>query len=204
MPVRIAIIEDDPLLLESLELLLSREPDVSVVGAYRSAEDALQFLQKASPEMILTDLGLPGMSGIDLIKKVKEDMPRLEIMVHTVFDETEKMLSAIKAGASGYFLKGTGPPELIEAIRGLYNGRATMTPNMAQKIIKQFESQGVDCHELLTIIETTILGCIAEGMTPRQIAAKSGMSPNAIGECIKSIYETIRKSDSQSLRSGHS
>src|SRR5208282_5995869 len=109
--MRLIIVEDDPLLLENLTLLLSGEEGLDVTGSYRSAEDALRGLRNAKPEVLLTDLGLPGMSGVDLIKRAKEEMPSLEIMAHTVFEDREMVFSAIKAGASGYILKGSSPRE---------------------------------------------------------------------------------------------
>jgi two-component system, NarL family, response regulator len=118
--MRLIIVEDDPLLLENLTLLLSGEEGLAVVGSYRTAEDALRGLRNAKPEVMLTDLGLPGMSGVDLIKRAKEEIPSLEIMAHTVFEAREMVFSAIKAGASGYILKGSSPREIIESIHELY------------------------------------------------------------------------------------
>jgi DNA-binding NarL/FixJ family response regulator len=117
--MRLVIVEDDPLLLENLTLLLSGEGGITVAGAYRSAEDALKLLRNARPEVMLTDIGLPGMSGVDLIKKAKEEMPELEIMTHTVYEDRENVFAAIKAGASGYILKGSTPREIIESIHSL-------------------------------------------------------------------------------------
>ena len=110
--MRLVIVEDDPLLLENLTLLLSGEGGITVAGSYRSAEEALKLFRSAKPEVMLTDIGLPGMSGVELIKKAKEAMPRLEIMAHTVFEDRENVFSAIKAGASGYLLKGSSPREM--------------------------------------------------------------------------------------------
>ena len=113
--MKLIIVEDDPILLESLKLLLSGETGISMVGAYGNAEDALRALNTVRPEVMLADLGLPGMSGIELIRRAKEEMSQLEIMAHTVFEDRENVFSAIKAGASGYILKGSSPREIVEA-----------------------------------------------------------------------------------------
>src|SRR5512141_2586020 len=140
--MRLVIVEDDPMLLENLTLLLRGEEGITVSGAYRSAEDAMKSLRNASPEVMLTDLGLPGMSGVELIKKAKEEMPEMEIMAHTVFEDREKVFSAIKAGASGYILKGSSPREIIESIHALYKGGAPQSPKIARKIIHEFQDEG--------------------------------------------------------------
>ena len=167
--MRLIIVEDDPLLLENLTLLLSGEEGLSVAGSYRSAEDALRGLRNAKPEVMLTDLGLPGMSGVDLIKKVKEEMPSLEIMAHTVFEDREMVFSAIKAGASGYILKGSSPREVIESIHALYKGGAPMSPKIARKIIHEFQDDVVSEQYLLTQREKEIVKRVEEGLTYKEI-----------------------------------
>ena len=142
--MRLVIVEDDPILLESLKLLLSGEAGLTVAGAFGNAEDALRSLKKAAPEVMLADLGLPGMSGIELIKKAKEEMPQLEIMAHTVFEDRENVFSAIKAGASGYILKGSSPREIVEAIHEINKGGAPMSPKIARKVIHEFQDETVE------------------------------------------------------------
>ncbi len=148
--MRLIIVEDDPLLLENLTLLLSGEEGLAVVGSYRSAEDALRGLRNAKPELMLTDLGLPGMSGVDLIKRAKEEIPSLEIMAHTIFEAREMVFPAIKAGASGYILKGSSPREIIESIHELYKGGAPMSPKIARKIINESRDDVVSEKYFLT------------------------------------------------------
>jgi two-component system NarL family response regulator len=142
--MRLIIVEDDPILLESLKLILGGEAGITVAGAFGSAEEALRALGKSSPEVMLTDLGLPGMSGIELIKKAKDDMPSLEIMTHTVFEDRENVFAAIKAGASGYILKGSSPREIVEAIHEIHKGGAPMSPKIARKVIHEFQDENVE------------------------------------------------------------
>jgi two-component system NarL family response regulator len=193
--MRLVIIEDDPLLLENLTLLLRGEEGVTVAGSYRSAEDALKALKSAAPEVMLTDLGLPGMSGVELIKKAKEEMPSLEIMAHTVFEDRERVFSAIKAGASGYVLKGSSPREIIEYIHALYKGGAPMSPKIARKIIHEFQDDVTSEQFLLTQRETEIVKRVEEGLTYKEIGERLNISTHTVHTHIKNIYEKLQAKD---------
>ena len=190
--MRLVIVEDDPLLLENLTLLLRGEGGITVVGAYLSAEDALKSLKKASPEVMLTDIGLPGMSGVELIKKAKTDMADLEIMAHTVFEDRDNVFSAIKAGASGYILKGSSPREIIESIHALYKGGAPMSPKIARKIIHEFQEDVPEEQFLLTQRETEIVKLIEEGLTYKEIGERLSISTHTVHTHIKNIYEKLQ------------
>jgi RNA polymerase sigma factor (sigma-70 family) len=193
--MRLVIIEDDPLLLENLTLLLSGEEGITVSGSYRSAEDAMKLLKSAAPEVMLTDLGLPGMSGVDLIKKAKEEMPSLEIMAHTVFEDRERVFSAIKAGASGYILKGSSPREIIESIHSLYKGGAPMSPKIARKVIHEFQDEVVGEQFLLTQREKEIVKLVEDGLTYKEIGEKLSISTHTVHTHIKNIYEKLQAKD---------
>jgi DNA-binding NarL/FixJ family response regulator len=193
--MRLVIIEDDPLLLENLSLLLRGEEGITVVGAYRSAEDALLSLRDAKPEVMLTDLGLPGMSGVELIKKSKDELPSLEIMAHTVFEDREKVFSAIKAGASGYILKGSSPREIIESIHSLYKGGAPMSPKIARKIIHEFQDEATGEQFLLTPREKEIVKRVEDGLTYKEIGERLGISTHTVHTHIKNIYEKLQAKD---------
>jgi len=193
--MRLVIIEDDPLLLENLTLLLRGEEGITVSGSYRSAEDAMKALKHASPEVMLTDLGLPGMSGVELIKKAKEDMPSLEIMAHTVFEDRERVFSAIKAGASGYILKGSTPREIIESIHSLYKGGAPMSPKIARKIIHEFQDDNTGQQFLLTQRETEVVKRVEEGLTYKEIGERLSISTHTVHTHIKNIYEKLQAKD---------
>jgi DNA-binding NarL/FixJ family response regulator len=194
--MRLLIVEDDPLLLENLKLLLSGESGITVVGAFGSAEDALQALEKTAPEIMLADLGLPGMSGIDLIKRAKEEIPGVEIMAHTVFEDRENVFSAIKAGASGYILKGSSPREIVEAIHELYKGGAPMSPKIARKVIHEFQDENITSEQyILSQREKDVVKCIEEGLTYKEISRKLKISSHTVHTHIKNIYEKLQAKD---------
>ena len=195
--MKVAIVEDDMVLRENLKLLLSGEQGISVVGAYGTAEDALSGLRKAKPEILLTDIGLPGMSGIDLIRSIKGQMEDLEIMAHTVFDDRETVFSAIKAGASGYILKGSTPRDLIDALNTLAKGGAPMSPKIARKVIREFQDEGLDEQYLLSPRERDIVKEIENGLTYKDIAVKFSISPHTVHTHIKKIYEKLQAKDRQ-------
>ncbi len=193
--MRLIIVEDDPILLESLKLLLGGEQGITVAGAFGSAEDALRVLKKASPEVMLADLGLPGMSGIELIKQAKDNMPQLEIMAHTVFEDRENVFSAIKAGASGYILKGSSPREIVEAIHEIHKGGAPMSPKIARKVIHEFQDESVGEQFVLSQREKDIVKCIEEGLTYKEISLKLSISSHTVHTHIKNIYEKLQARD---------
>lgn len=193
--MKIIIVEDDPLLLENLTLLLRGEEGITVTGAFRSAEDALKGLKKAAPEVLLTDIGLPGMSGIELIKRAKEDLPELEIIAHTVFEDRDRVFSAIKAGASGYMLKGSSPRELIESIHALHKGGAPMSPKIARKIILELQDEATSEEFLLTQREKEIVKRVEEGLTYKAIGERLSISIHTVHTHIKNIYEKLQAKD---------
>lgn len=195
--MKISIVEDDLLLRENLKLLLSGETGITVLGSYATAEDAMIGLKRNAPDILLTDIGLPGLSGIDLIRDIKRQLPDLEIMAHTVFDDRETVFSAIKAGAAAYILKGSTPRELIDALHTLDKGGSPMSPKIARKVIREFQDDGADEHYLLSPREKGIVKEIENGMTYKDIAMKFNISPHTVHTHIKNIYEKLHAKDRQ-------
>ena len=196
--MRIAIVEDDSILREGLKMLLAGEPGVTVSGAYASAEEAISGLKKGVPDVMLTDLGLPGMSGVEMIKSIKAETPDVEILAHTIFEDKENVFSAIKAGASGYLLKGSSAREIIEALHCIYNGGAPMSPKIARKIIMEFQDEGVNEQQyILSHREKEILREIERGLSYKEIAGKAAISPHTVHTHIKKIYEKLHAKDRQ-------
>ncbi len=193
--MKIVIVEDDFLMRENLKLLLSGGTDISVIGTFQTAEEALTFLNQLTPDMLLVDLGLPGMSGIDFIKKAKEMSADIEIMVHTIYEDRENLFAALKAGASGYIVKGSTPRELIEGIYNLHAGGAPMSPRIARKVITEFQEENLKEQYLLTPREREILKDREKGLSYKEIAGKQNISPHTVHTHIKKIYEKLHARD---------
>jgi DNA-binding NarL/FixJ family response regulator len=190
--MKIAIVEDNTMLRQNLVILLGGEPDLEVCGDYGTAEEALADVNNNVPDFMLVDLGLPGkMCGIGLIRSAKEMLPDMEVLVHTVFDTRDKVFEAIKAGASGYILKGASPREIIEAIYNLAKGGAPMSPKIARALISEFQEKTIEDQYLLTPRETEILRELEKGQTYKDLAGKLCISPHTIHTHIKNIYEKL-------------
>ncbi len=189
--MRIVIVEDNNLLRENLVLLLGGEADFEITGRFATAEQALDFLLAEPPDLLLVDIGLPGMSGIELIRQVKQHYPDLDIMVHTVFDNRDTVFAAIKAGATGYILKGATPRELVESIHCLLQGGAPMSPKIARSVIREFQGVEVGEEYLLTPREKEILAGMEQGHTYKELGARLNISPHTIHSHIKKIYEKL-------------
>jgi len=199
--MRLVIVEDNLAILENLKLVLAGEADISVVGAYDCAEDALSSLKRSSTELMLLDLGLPRMSGLELIAEAKQRVPRLEILVYTVFDDWKNVFSALKAGASGYILKGTKTRELVEALTGLYEGGAPMSPKIARMVISEFHDESAAKHCALTAREKEILRAMDRNMMYKEIATMMHISPHTVRTHIRNIYEKLQaKNREEALR----
>lgn len=190
--MKICIVEDNKSLLQNLKLLLEGEPGFKVTGAFSNAEDALKFLPRSDTEILLVDVDLPGMSGVELVEKVKPLMPALNIMMYTIFEDRHTIFSAIKAGASGYILKGCPPSELIESLRSIHHGDAPMSPKIARKVIHELQSPNVSQENLLSSREKTILGQFAIGRAYKEIGAKLSISPHTVHTHVKNIYHKLQ------------
>lgn len=191
--MKICIIEDNKALLENLRLLLAGEPGFEVVGGYPSAEAALAGMPWKNAEMLLVDIDLPGMSGVDLIRKVFPQLPQLQILVYTISEDREVVFAALKAGAMGYLLKGCPPRELIESLRILYQGGAPMSPKIARKVIREMQLPGGgEPNQPLSQRERDILSGLVMGRSYKEMAQALGISPHTIHSHIKNIYEKLQ------------
>jgi two-component system NarL family response regulator len=192
--MKLAIVEDRIDLLEYLRLLLNGEEGITVVGAYGSAEEALRGLRERKADLVLADLGLPGMDGVEMIERIKAEMPEIEVMVYSVFEDWENVFRALKAGASGYILKGTTPRELVEAIGNLYEGSAPMSPRIAGMVLVELRTRGPgerDESGGLSGREIEILEGLGRDRTHREIAADLGITPRTVRTHIKNIYNKL-------------
>jgi len=193
--MNIAIVEDNQTLLDNLRLLLQGEADCSVAGAWRSAEEALSYPSWARISILLADIDLPGISGVELIGRIKADYPHVDCMAYTVSEDRSTVFAAIKAGACGYLLKGSTPRELIEALHNLHEGGAPMSPRIARKVICQFQeinSTVSSQDECLSRREQDVLRCLEQGRSYKEIGVDLGISPHTVHSHIKRIYEKLQ------------
>ena len=192
--IRILIVEDERHLREGLETLINFTPGFKCSGAFRTMEEALSRVRRELPDVVLTDIGLPGMSGIEGIKKLKESHPDLLILVLTVYDDNEKIFDALCAGACGYLLKRTEPSELLKSLREAVTGGAPMSPEVAAKVIKLFREfrppEKADYN--LTPHEIRLLKMLTEGYNYVSAAEKLGISYNTLKFHVRNIYDKLQ------------
>jgi two-component system NarL family response regulator len=197
--MNICIVEDHKMLLENLRLLLQGEPDIRVTGAFASAEEALKASEWSKIDILLADIDLPGMSGVELIRCVKHAHPSVDAMAYTISEDRAVVMAAIRAGASGYLLKGSTPRILIESVRELHEGGAPMSPKIARKLIAELRLQdeapasGSPRIEL-TQRETDVVRLVEKGLSYGEISEVLHISPHTVHSHIKHIYEKVHAS----------
>ena len=166
MDIRVVIFEDKSILRESLYQLINGAEGLTCVGAFANCDDIIFNIKKTSPQVVLMDIQMPGMDGIEGVKIIKEHFPEIKIIMQTVVEDDDKIFASICNGASGYLLKNTTPARLLQAIVEVYEGGAPMTPAIAQKVLDKFRRQSpASSKELndLSIREKEILECLVEG-----------------------------------------
>jgi DNA-binding NarL/FixJ family response regulator len=197
--MNICIVEDHKMLLENLRLLLQGEADIHVTGAFASAEEALSAVDWHSIHILLADIDLPGMSGVELIRCVKQAHPSVDAMAYTISEDRAVVMAAIRAGASGYLLKGSTPRVLIESVRELHQGGAPMSPKIARKLIAELRLQDEDPASgapriELTQRETDVVRLVEKGLSYGEISESLHISPHTVHSHIKHIYEKVHAS----------
>lgn len=192
--IKVAIVEDQREVREGLAILINGTPGFRCTGHYRSMEDALRMLNGQLPDVVLTDIGLPGMSGTEGIRILKERYPDLPIVALTVYDDEEEIFNALCAGASGYLLKDTQPARLLECLREVNSGGAPMSPEVANRVVKLFRAfrPPERAGHNLTPAETELLKLLVEGHNYKTAAAELGISVNTVSFHLRNIYEKLQ------------
>ncbi|MFN0290760.1 response regulator [Pedobacter helvus] len=188
---RIVIFDDDKTRRDSLTMLLNMCSDMECVGAFVSAADAVGNVKATRPDMVLMDIDMPQGDGITGTKQIKEHFPDLLVIMQTVFDDSQNIFEAIKAGANGYLLKRTSPDKLLEQVREAFQGGAPMTGAVAIKVLDFFREEPVPTSYDLTEKEKNILKLLVEGHSYKMIAAKSAISYFTVCNHIKKIYDKL-------------
>jgi len=191
--IKIAIVEDNNTLRHSLESLLNRTDGMRCVLSLNNLLNVVAEVGKAMPDIILMDIGLPNITGIEGVRTVKTHFPAIQVLMFTVFDDDEKIFDAIRAGASGYLLKKTAPEEILQAIMDLYHGGAPMTASIARRVIQSFQAAPSSILEdfRLTTRENEILYSLIDGLSYKKIADKYCVSISTIRTHICNIYNKL-------------
>lgn len=207
--IRVAIVEDRAEVRDSLQALLSGTPEFEVTGAYASMEAALHGLERRVPDAAVIDLGLPGMSGIEGIRCLRERYPKLTLIVLTVFDDDKRIFEAICAGAQGYLLKNAPPSKLLDGIREAMDGGAPLSPAVARRVMELFRKfrPPESAEHDLTPHEIRVLRLMAEGHNVASAAKVLGVTSHTVSYHMKNIYPKLQvhskaEAVAKALRSG--
>jgi DNA-binding NarL/FixJ family response regulator len=192
--LRVAIIEDERDIRECLSVLVNGTPGFSCTGSYRTMEEALEGIRRNVPDVVLSDIGLPGMSGIEGVRILKERHPQLLVLMLTVYDDDDRIFDAMCAGACGYLLKKTPPARLLDSLQEAAQGGAPMSPEVARRVIALFRDirppERADYH--LTPHETRLLKLFVEGHNYKTAAAELRVSVNTVNFHVRSIYDKLQ------------
>lgn len=193
--IRIAIVEDDPELLQGIKNMLSSSNELEVVATCSNAEDFLDQAKNLQAAVTLMDIGLPKLSGIDCIKKLKIQFPAMQFIMWTTFEDDEKIFDALRAGASGYLLKSATKDQLLQGVQEVLNGGAPMSSNIARRVIASFHSTEIKKSEYnLSKRENEILELLAKGYRYKEIAEKLFISVETVRSHAHNIYEKLQVS----------
>lgn len=198
MAVRVTIFDDNARLLDSLHILIDGSPGFQMAGTFTNCLDLETKIEKSQPDVILMDIEMPGINGIEAVKLVKQKFPRINVMMQTAFENDENVFAAICAGASGYILKNTPPAKILECIIEVYQGGSPMSPSVARKVLgflqqpKPVVKAPVNTLDYnLSIREKEILSCLVKGMSYKMIADHCNITYETARSHMKKIYDKL-------------
>lgn len=193
MRTTVAIVEDSAGICEELKHVLSGAQDLSCVGVCRNAESALARLPPLAPEVIVMDIHLPDGSGIECTARLKRLLPETQILMFTIYDDTDQIVRSLEAGASGYILKSTSGPEILAAIRAIRDQGAPMSSEVARRLVESFHRRTAPAAtaEALTPRENEILELLSEGLLYKEIGDRLAIKLDTVGTHVKSIYRKL-------------
>lgn len=192
-PIKIVIVEDLEEVSEGLSEFIRRDAALQLLSSFRTAEAAVLELPLLKPDIVIMDINLPGMTGIECIRQLRKSGIPMQFMMFTVYENNDQVFEALKAGASGYLLKKTPPLQIIEAVKELYNGGSPMSAAIARKLVTIFQEQQGANNEaaVLTTREKEVLEYLAKGMLYKEIAEQLGISFHTVRQHIGKIYEKL-------------
>ena len=192
MDIAIVVFDDNKDRRDSLQMLINTREGMVCTGVFEDCNNVLDNINASAPDVILMDIDMPGVNGIEAVKIIRSQFPKVHIIMQTVFEDDDKIFSAILAGADGYILKKTAPTKLIEGIKEVVEGGAPMTASVAKQVLKLFQNQPPkpDAYNL-TDREKEILALLVKGMSYKMIAAQCGVTYFTVNMHIKKIYEKL-------------
>jgi len=193
MNISLAIVEDLPEVRDGLTQFISLNPEFTILASFQTAEEALKEIPRLNPDIVIMDISLPGLSGIECIHRLRETGLHSQFMMFTVYENDEKVFEALKAGATGYMLKNTGLTQLLEALKELYAGGSPMSANIARKLVNVFQGSapGIQNITVLSGRENQILQLLSRGLLYKEIADQLDISVHTVRQHIHKIYEKL-------------
>lgn len=191
--VKVAIVEDNKTTREGLETMVNLSPDHQCVCLCETAEDALRVIPKHRPEVVLMDIQLPNMSGVDCVARLKEKLPAVQVIMVTVYEDPDRIFRALRAGASGYILKRSTPEQVLGAIRDVQQGGVPMSAEIGRKVIAYFQTQSATTAEVdkLSPREREVLDLVVHGFSNKEIAERLSITVEAVRWHLKHIYHKL-------------
>lgn len=194
MAIKVSIVEDNEQLRGTLARVIDRAEGFECLSHYASAEAALEGLPRDAPQVVLMDINLPGINGVECVRQLKRQLPSVQVIMLTVYEDTENIFNALAAGAMGYMLKRTPRDELLEAIRDVLKGGSPMTAHIARKVVQSFQRPvpSATPTENLSQREQEVLDYLSQGFLYKEIAEKLGISYETVHTYIRRIYEKLQ------------
>jgi DNA-binding NarL/FixJ family response regulator len=194
MNITVSIVEDNDQLRSTLARVISRAPGFQCLAQYANAEAALEAIPKERPNVVLMDINLPVMNGVECARRLKQLAPEIQVVMLTAYEDTENIFNSLAAGASGYLLKRTTSADLLTAIRDVHKGGSPMTTHIARKVVQSFQKAGASPQqtENLSPREQEVLDCLSHGFLYKEIAEKLGISYETVHTYIRRIYEKLQ------------
>jgi DNA-binding NarL/FixJ family response regulator len=193
MPIKVSIVDDDEGIRSSLVTLIRRAPTLRLLGDYADAETALRELPRKTPDVVLMDINLPGMNGVECVRQLKATLPKLQVLMLTVYEDSDSLFKSFRAGASGYLLKRTASARLLEAIQDVHEGGSPMTPQLARRVVQFFSKPEAEDSPFskLTPGEREFLDQLANGYTYKEIADRMKITIDTVRSYVRTVYEKL-------------
>ena len=191
--ITVSIVDDEKDLRQSIATFVNGSPGFKCISSYANAQDALDHLPTERPDVVLMDINMKGMNGIECVERLKAIAPEIQIVMLTVYEDTDQIFKALSVGASGYLLKRLSPAKLLQAIREVHAGGSPMSSSIARKVVVSFQKTGKEPEKQsnLSPREQMVLDCLAKGLTYKQIADELSISIDTIRTYIRRIYEKL-------------